>query len=108
MLSVHCVRPTTCSDGRFLRVRRSDGDFFWEVAAGTKAGELAADTSLQSLDSSQRESLTPSVTWQKKDRDFLAEPTLLTTLALLDTFGADPSYPVVGNVFQLNYASGDI
>ena len=82
---------------------RPTGDFFWEVAAGTKAGELAADTSLQSLDSSQRESLTPSVTWEKKDRDFLAEPSLLTTLALLDTFGADPSYPVVGNVFQLNY-----
>ena len=58
---------------------RPTGDFFWEVAAGTKARELAADTSLQSLDSSQRESLTPSVTWERKDRDFLAEPSLLTT-----------------------------
>ena len=73
------------------------------MAAGTKARELAADTSLQSLESSQRESLTPSVTWQSKDRDFLGQPALLTTLALLGTFGADPSYPVVGNVFQLNY-----
>ena len=94
-----CVR---LSDAGAREVRHT-ADFFWEVAAGTKARELAADASLQSLDSSQRESLTPSATWQRKDRDFLGEPSLLTTLALLDSFGGDKSYPVVGNLFQLNY-----
>ena len=80
-------------------------DFFWIPAEGNKAEQLQLDSQgLQSLPDSQRERLTKTDDWEPKQaRDFLAEPALHNTLALLEAYSGNNARPVDDKVFQLNY-----
>ena len=80
-------------------------DFYWRPAEGKKAEQLQLESQgLQSLPDNQRERLTKTDDWEPKQaRNFLTEPALHNTLALLDAYSGNNAHPVDDRVFQLNY-----
>ena len=80
----------------------TSAEFFWEVAdpLSTKAKLLMTSAELQNLDDADKEQLTAEDAWMPTAAgDFLGEPSVYTTVALLDTFEGSNSGLASGKVY---------